>query len=150
FERDSTFTIANASQYLYLKEADPSDVKKKMANAEPLRGIGVFGRVGYAPKATNTLTREASVALFARGLWDSREYDSVGVGFYANIFSGEFKDAFRQLTAGTSVKNEQGLEVFYDFAVTPAIRVIPSYQHVRNPFIAQVVEHHRSANLFLL
>src|SRR6516164_3124635 len=33
FERSSTFTIANASQYLYLKEREASEVKKKMQNA---------------------------------------------------------------------------------------------------------------------
>src|SRR5262249_6233665 len=72
FKRSSSFTIANASQYLYLKETEASEVKKKMKNAEALRGVGVFGRAGYAPKATNTLTWDGSVALLARGLWNSR------------------------------------------------------------------------------
>jgi porin len=121
-----------------------------MKSGEPLRGIGMFGRLGYAPKATNTLTRHGSLALFARGLWDRREYDSFGVGFYYNAVNGEFKDDIKQLTAGTTVKNEKGIEVFYDFAITPAVRVIPSYQYVRDPLTAQVVANHRSANLFLL
>jgi len=121
-----------------------------MKSGEALRGIGVFGRLGYAPKATNTLTRHGSVALFARGLWDRREYDSFGAGFYYNAFGGEFKDAIGRLTAGTRVKNEKGIEVFYDVAITPAVRVIPGYQYVRDPFTAQVVANHRSANLFLL
>src|SRR5262245_50237586 len=118
-EDDSSFTIANFSQYLSLREADVSAVPNKMKNGEPLRGIGLFGRVGYAPKATNTLTRDGSVALFARGLWDSREYDSFGVGFYFNAISGEFKDAITQLTAGNTVRNEKGLEVFYEPAISP-------------------------------
>ena len=150
FERSSTFTIANASQYLYLKEREASEVKKKMQNAEPLRGIGVFGRAGYAPKTTNTLTWDGSVALFARGLWDAREYDSFGVGFYYNVVSGELKDSISQLTAGTRVENEKGFEIFYDFAITPALRIIPSYQYVWNPVIAQVAADHRSASVFLL
>jgi carbohydrate-selective porin OprB len=110
----------------------------------------LFGRLGYAPKATNTLTRDGSVALFVRGLWDSRPYDSFGVGFYYNVISSDFKDAVRELTVGTSVDNEKGFEIFYDFAITPAIRVIPGYQHVWDPLVAQVATDHRSANLFLL
>jgi hypothetical protein len=150
FEKDSSFTIANVSQYLALKEPDVSEVPKKLQSGEPLRGIGLFGRLGYAPKATNTLARDGSVALFARGLWDSRPSDSFGVGFYYNVISPDFKDAVRELTAGTNVKNEKGIEVFYDLAITPAIRVIPGYQHVWDPLVAQVGADHRWANLFLL
>jgi len=150
FEKGSSFTIANVSQYLALKETDDSKVPEKLQSGEPLRGIGVFGRLGYAPKATNTLTRDGSVALFARGLWDGRPYDSFGVGFYYNVVSSAFRDAVRELTAGTSVKNEKGIEVFYDLAITPAIRVIPGYQHVWDPLFAQVAADHRWANLFLL
>jgi len=150
FESNSSFTISNVSQYLSLKETDVSKVPDKLKSGEPLRGIGLFGRLGYAPKTTNTLDRHASIALFARGLWDSRQYDSFGAGFYYNAFSGEFKDDIRQLTAGTAVKNEKGLELFYDFAITPAVRAIPGYQYVRDPFTAQIVANHRSANLFLL
>jgi len=149
FERNSTFTIANASQYLYLKETGASEVPKKLKNAEPLRGIGVFGRAGYAPKATNTLTWDGSLALFARGLWDSRQDDSFGVGFYYNVVSGELKDSISQLTAGTRVENEKGFEVFYDFAITPALRIIPSYQRVWNPLVAAVALKEDHADLFL-
>jgi hypothetical protein len=72
------------------------------------------------------------------------------VGFYYNVVSSAFRDAVRELTAGTSVKNEKGIEVFYDLAITPAIRVIPGYQHVWDPLVAQVAADHRWANLFLL
>src|SRR5215813_15322541 len=150
FENNSSFTIANVSQYLSLKETDVSKVPEKLKNAEPLRGIGMFGRVGYAPKGTNTLTWDTSVALLARGLWDSREYDSFGVGYYVNDVSGDFKDAISQLTAGTTtVKNEKGIEIFYDFALTPAIRLIPGYQHIWNPLIAGVAVGQDHADLFL-
>jgi hypothetical protein len=40
----------------------------------------------------------------------------------------------RTYTGGAlNVKNEQGMEVFYDYAITPAVRLIPSYQHIWNP-----------------
>jgi porin len=37
------------------------------------------------------------------------------------------------------------MEIFYDCVVTPAIRLIPSYQHIWNPLLAQFdacEEHH--------
>lgn len=62
-----------------------------------------------------------------------------------------FKQAIAQFTAGTeSVKNERGTEVFYDFAISPAVRIIPSYQHVWNPLIASVATKQDHADLFLL
>jgi porin len=150
FENNSSFTISNVSQYLSLKETDVSKVPDKLKSGEPLRGIGLVGRLGYAPKTTNTLDRHASVALFARGLWDSRQYDSFGAGFYYNVISGEFTDDIKQLTGGTTVENEKGIEIFYDFAITPAIRVIPGYQHVWNPLTAAVAVKQDHADLFLV
>jgi porin len=41
------------------------------------------------------------------------------------------------------------METFYDFAITPAIRFIPSYQHIWNPLIAQAAKQRDHADLFL-
>jgi carbohydrate-selective porin OprB len=108
-------------------------------------------RVGYAPPETNTVTYDASIALIASGLLAGRNYDSFGVGFYYNAISNNFKDSIEQLAAGTvTVKNEKGMEVFYDFAITPAIRLIPSYQHIWNPLIADVAAKQNWADIFLV
>ncbi len=133
---NSCFLIANASQYLYVADR-PREVMKKLKAGVPLRGIGVFGRAGWAPQETNTITGDGSVALFARGLAESRAYDSVGVGWYMNGISPDLQNQVRKYTRGAiNVQNEQGLEVFYDYALTPAFRIIPSYQHIWNPLSA--------------
>ena len=150
YKSDSWLTIGNFSQYLFVKDHSGM-IAEKLGSGQPLRGIGVFGRIGYAPEETNTITRDVSVALFANGLSDSRPIDSFGLGIYHNGISQPLKDAIAQLTAGTAIpKNENGLEVFYDFAITPAIRVIPSYQHIWNPLTAAVVKNERSADVFLV
>ena len=48
-----------------------------------------------------------------------------------------------------NVQNEQGMEVFYDYAITPAIRLIPSYQHIWNPLSA-VAAGHTDADLWMM
>src|SRR5262249_12734188 len=129
FKKRAFFAISNFSQYLVVKEEDPSEVAEKLKTAQPLRGVGMFGRLGFAvPEAANPVNRDASVALLARGLFGSRQYDSFGVGFYYNGISRGMKNSIRQLT-GTTVRNENGMEIFYDFAITPAINVNASYQH---------------------
>jgi len=149
FKSESWTAIANFSQYLFVEE-DTAAVAEKLKSGQPLRGIGIFGRLGYAPEETNTVSRDGSIALFAQGLFAGRDYDSFGVGFYYNAISGKLKDDIEQLTAGmVTVKDEKGTEVFYDFAITPAIRLIPSYQHIWNPLAASVTTKQSGADIFL-
>ena len=111
----------------------------------------MFGRIGYAPEETNSITRDGSVALVANGLSDGRPYDSFGLGIYHNGISHFLKNDIARLTGGTStLKNEEGLEAFYSFAITPAMKLIPSYQHIWNPMTAEVAKNERAANVFLL
>jgi len=137
------------SQYLFVKD-DPSTIDEKLRNGQPLRGVGVFSRFGYGPPDTSTLTWDASVALFAGGLMDSRPYDSFGVGFFYNGLSNDVKNSITRLTQGTSsAADEQGVELFYDFAITPAVQLNVSYQHIWNPLIAKVAQDQNHANVVL-
>src|ERR1700689_1537872 len=98
------------------------------------------------PEETNTITRDANVALFAYGLSDHMSNDSFGLGIYHNGITQPLKNDFNQFTwAAAIVKNENRLEVFYDFAITPAISLIPSYQHIWNPMSAGVTKNEHGA-----
>jgi porin len=148
FKSESWVAIANFSQYLYVVD-DATTTAQKLKSGQPIRGIGVFGRAGYGPQDTNPITSYASIALIAQGLFSRREYDSFGVGFYYNRISSNLKTDIRQLTLGTATaSDESGIEVFYDFAVTPAIRIIPSYQHIWHPLAAQVAKGQDHTDLF--
>ena len=150
YKSGSWVTLGNLSQYLFVKDL-PGAVAAKLGSGQTLRGIGLFGRIGYAPEETNPVTRHASVALFAYGLSDLRPNDSLGLGIYHNGISQPLKEEIARLTEGTAtLKNEQGLEVFYDVAITPAIRLIPSYQHIWNPTAAAVAKNERGADVFLV
>jgi hypothetical protein len=150
FKESSWFVIPNVSQYFFVKD-DSAAVAEKLRSGQLLRGIGVFGRGGVAPEATNKISRDASVAVFAHGLFDGRKYDGIGAGFYYDGTSSDLKNAVARLTAGrAAAKSEKGTEVFYDFAITPAVRLIPSYQHIWNPLTAEVVKRQTRANVFLL
>ncbi|MGV7212579.1 carbohydrate porin [Bradyrhizobium sp. UFLA05-112] len=148
FKNESWVAIANFSQYLYVVD-DATTTSQKLKSGEPIRGIGIFGRAGYGPQVTNPITNYASVALIAEGLYSGREYDSFGVGYYYNRISSNLKADITQLTLGTTTaSDESGIEVFYDFAVTPAIRLIPSYQHIWHPLAAQVAKGQNHSDVF--
>jgi hypothetical protein len=149
YKSDSWLTIGNVSQYLFVKD-HPGDIAGKLASGQPLRGIGVLGRLGYAPEQTNRITRDASMELYAHGLFDLRKNDSFGAGFYYSGISSPLKLDIKRLSGGkNAVLNEKGSEIFYDFAITPAIRFIPSYQHIWYPLTAGVTRNQRAADVFL-
>ncbi len=47
------------------------------------------------------------------------------------------------------MQDETGVEAFYNFAITPAIRLIPSYQHIWNPLYADILKGRAHADVFL-
>jgi hypothetical protein len=150
YKPTSWVTIGNFSQYLFVKDHSGA-IAEKLGSGQPLRGIGVFGRIGYAPEETNPITRDASATIIANGLSDVRPNDSFGLGIYHNGISQPLKDAVSRLTGATATaRNENGLEVYYAFAITPAIRLIPSYQHIWNPLTATVVKNERGTDVFLV
>ena len=129
---------------------DATTIAQKLKSGQPLRGIGIFGRAGYAPEATNPVTSYASVALVANGLFNGRQHDSFGAEFYYNKISNNLKTDIAQLTLGNArASDESGIEFFYNFAVTPAVRLIPSYQHIWHPLAAKVAKGQDHADLFL-
>jgi len=148
-KRTTWGTIENISQYLYVRD-DPATIAGKLKSGQPLNGVGIFARFGYSPPQASTVTVHGSVALFAHGLCEARKYDSFGVGYYYNAISNDLKNSIKRLTFNTaSVNDEMGMEIFYDFAITPAIRFIPSYQHIWDPIAARVSKHENGADVFL-
>jgi porin len=143
----SWFAIANFSQYLWTPHS-PQEIVARLNSGQPLRGIGIIGRVGYAPERTNTVARQANLALFARGVIEARPDDSFGAGYYYNGISHDLKQSVSLLSRDTiKIHNERGAEVFYHFAVTPAVRLIPSYQHIWDPLAAGAAAHQNHADI---
>ena len=62
----------------FLSDGEPAEIAAKIKSGQPINGIGVFARAGYAPPETNPVTSDGSVALVAHGLFDIRKYDSFG------------------------------------------------------------------------
>jgi hypothetical protein len=150
YRDESWFAIGNFSQYLYVKDA-PETMLPKLKSGQPLRGVGLFGRFGYAPDETNPVARHASIALHAHGLLNARPHDTVGIGFYHNGTSDDLKKTVSKTTNGAfRLRDENGLEVFYSLALTPAIRIIPSYQYIWDPLLAQVKTGERDAGAFFV
>ncbi len=111
-------------QYLYQPAASPDE------------GVGLFGQVGISDGNPNALHWSFLVGLGGTGLVPGRSGDNWGIGYYYDSLSDYLKDA---LAPTVRLRDEQGLEIFYNLAVTPWFR--PRRRPPGHP--ARTVERHR-------
>ena len=122
---DSNWMINfNFDQYLYLANPDFSSDTLHSSNfrSEP-EGIGIFGRVGYGGSAGNVVNVFGSFGVAGRGLIPTRENDRYGIGWYYMGFPDNFKTVAR-------VQSENGIEAFYNFAITPWAQLTADVQWI--------------------
>jgi porin len=98
--------------------ADPSD---------PKRSWGLFGNAGIADGNPNPVRWDASVGIGGSSPFKSRKLDSFGVGYYYLGISDNLK-AFAPRVL--PIRDEQGVELFYNVGVTPWFHFTPDLQVV--------------------
>ncbi len=90
-------------------------------HGETTRGIGLFGRIGVADESTNPIAEFYSIGFGGKGLHPHRPHDRFGVGWYYLKTSDDLPDFLH-------LGDEQGVEAFYNFAVTPAFLITADLQ----------------------
>lgn len=116
-QSDSWSLFWNGDQYLV---TDPSN---------PARGWGVFGRAGVADEDANPVAWFVSGGLGGSSTLVGRPADTFGIGWYHVGSSDELgpiiENAFGPIGDG------DGVELFYNIAVTPWCHVTPDLQILR-------------------
>jgi porin len=103
-------------QYLYQSKDDPK------------QGFGLFGQFGISDGNPNRLYALAMVGIGGMGLIPGRSRDNWGIGCYYAAPSRDLKDSLNQVV---DIRDEQGIEVFYNFSVTPWLTVGADIQVIR-------------------
>lgn len=104
----------SGAQYLY---QDPND---------PMKGWGLFGRAGKAKGRTSPVEYFLNFGIGGQSPIRGRENDQFGIGWFYNKFSNDLGPiATVALGIGSS---SQGVELYYNYAVTPYFRVTPDLQ----------------------
>jgi len=104
----------NFDQYLYV---DPCD---------PKRGWGVFGRAGISEDAVVPVFYFLSAGIGGNSTIYGRETDTFGLGYYYAGRSQEIGPILETLLG--PIGDGQGVELFYNIAVTPWFRLTPDLQ----------------------
>ena len=104
----------NFDQYLVI---DPNNSQ---------HGWGTFGRAGIADDNTSPLAWFLSFGIGGNVTAESRKGDSFGIGWYYGGTSGQIGSL---ITAQFGpVGNGQGIECFYNYQLSPSIRLTPDVQ----------------------
>lgn len=104
----------SGTQYLY---QDPND---------PMKGWGLFGRLGMAEPRTSPIESFMNFGIGGQSPIAGRENDLFGVGWFYNRSSGELGPIATGLLGIGNYST--GVELFYNYAVTPYFRVSPDLQ----------------------
>jgi porin len=91
-------------QYLYQSKENPKE------------GVGLFGQFEISDGNPNKLYWMVFGGLGGTGMIPGRSLDNWGLGYYYAALSPYMKDS---LASSLRIRDEQGWEVFYNFALTP-------------------------------
>jgi porin len=83
-------------------------------------GIGLFGQFGISDGNPSRLYLSALVGIGGTGLIPGRSRDNWGIAYY---YDAPSRDLQNSLSPHLTIRDEQGMEIFYNFAVTPWLTV---------------------------
>ena len=107
-------------QYLYRSPNDPR------------KGWGVFGEISASDGNPNPIDRHYFIGIGGNSPLPNRPDDGLGLAYFSYALSNELNQAAEPL--GIELGKENGVEAFYNVAITPWFRVTADIQDV-SPFV---------------
>lgn len=97
------------------------------ADCEGKRTWGIFGNIGVCDSNPSPIGYAGTIGIGGASPISSRNGDTFGVGYFYTNLNNDIKDfAPRRFP----LRDEQGLELFYNVAVTPWCHITPDFQYV--------------------
>lgn len=118
----------NVWQYLFT-EGKPPELIDPTDGRQDLEGLGVFAMLGLGDRDTNPVSWSAAVGLGGRGLIPGRGDDTYGLGYFYNSIQDPRSIALNRLGEST-----QGLELYYNIAITRSVALTLNGQWARSAF----------------
>jgi porin len=113
-EDNSWCVYYNFDQYLY-------EPKKG-------QGIGVFGKFGATDGKANPIHHFYSIGIGGKGAIPGRPLDQFGIGYYYMDLS---HPKLTGIISEKFLRDEYGVEAYYNFAITPWMKLTPDIQIIR-------------------
>ncbi|MGA9567974.1 MAG: carbohydrate porin [Candidatus Korobacteraceae bacterium] len=98
--------------------------------SRPGSGWGLFAQLSFSDSNPNPLAGNVLVGVGSTGLFSKRPYDRAGIGYFRYFFSDSLKRGLRE-TIHFRLGDEQGMEAFYNFALTRWFRIAADVQVIQ-------------------
>jgi len=95
------------------------------------RNLRLYSQWAWSDGNPSPIRWSFNVSLQGTGLIHGREADTMGVGYFYNQLSSDFKRLIDVLPR-SDLQNVQGVELYYNYAVTPWFRLTADLQVVEN------------------
>lgn len=99
--------------------------------SNPKEGVGVFGQFGISDGNPNKLHWSAFAGISGTGMIKNRSRDHWGAGYYYDELSEYLVEPLQSLMP---IGNEQGVNIFYNFAITPWLFTGADFQFAKPAF----------------
>jgi len=94
---------------------------------DPKRMWGMFGNLGIGDTNPNPVRWFANIGVGGSSPFQGRKLDTFGVGYYYLGLNSSFKDLFPR---AIPLRDEHGVEAFYNIGVTPWCHITPDVQFI--------------------
>ena len=121
---ESQETLDRKENRYYISYAFEQTLWRSASN--PKKAWGLFGQVGKSDGNPNPLGWYALAGFGGSIPFSVRQNDKFGAGFFYKGLSNTLKDSLKPL-----LRDEYGLEVFYNLALTPWLRITGDAQVIR-------------------
>ena len=115
-EKEGSYSVSLQFSH-FIKESDDN----------PGDGWGVFIKGAIADGNPNIIKGSVSTGIGGKALFSSRPKDNFGFGYFYYAFSNDLQSAVSPLL---DFNDEQGVEAFYSYAVTPWLKVTGDIQYI--------------------
>lgn len=106
--------------------------RQYIVERSPKNGWGLFTQVSFANKDTSPITSFFDIGLGGHGLFKSRATDEFGIAYAYSGLSRVLVDNINLLTqGGRRPRPENQIEMFYNFHLTPWLRLTGDLQFIR-------------------
>ena len=96
-----------------------------MDSSDKTRSWGLFGNLGISDGKPNPIKWSAILGIGGSSPIPERQLDSFGIAYYYLGFSDDFKNVARPIVP---LRDERGVELFYNVGVTPWCHITADLQ----------------------
>ena len=95
---------------------------------DPKRNVGLFTSWGISDGNPNPIRWSGTVSLQGHGLIEGRPADAAGIAYFYTGLSSDFQ---RLLSPAVDLRDVQGVEMYYNAAITPWFNLTPDLQIIQ-------------------